>query len=181
MLDSPAGGGYYAREWEKVEYSGIKSHVILEKIMSRFRGQIPHTMDRKGRVSIPASFREVLRQRDHQKLVITHADKCLVAYPPDEWEKLEDRILQLPQLSREVKEYQRTFLSAGRDCDLDAQGRVLIPPELRSRVGLGGKVLFVGMLTYFEIWDLAVFEQEHGPKRENIEEMEHRLATQYGI
>lgn len=169
------------RKWEEVGKSGIKSQVLADKKMSRFRGQIPHILDKKGRVSIPARFREVLRERYNEQLLVSHRHRCLVAYPLEEWEKLEDRILQLPQFSKDVKEYQRTFLSAAQECGVDAQGRILIPPELRARVGLKDKVLFVGMLSHFEIWNQTAFEEEHAAKRESIDEMENNLATQYGV
>jgi len=132
-------------------------------------------------VSIPARFREILREQYNDLLLITHRQKCLVAYPPEEWEKLEDKILQLPQFSKEVKDYQRTFLSAAQECAVDAQGRILIPPELRARVGLKERVLFVGMLSHFEIWDQAAFEEEHAPKMENISELEQSLFTLFKI
>ncbi|MEW6439624.1 MAG: division/cell wall cluster transcriptional repressor MraZ [bacterium] len=149
--------------------------------MSRFRGQIPHSLDTKGRVSIPSRFREILREKYNEQLLISSREKCLVAYPLQEWEKLEDRLLQLPQFSRDVKDYQRTFLSSAQECPVDGQGRILIPPELRGRAGLKDKVLFVGMLSHFEIWDQAVFEEEHASKRDQIAAMEHALSTQYGI
>jgi len=168
-------------EWEKVEESGTKSQVFSDKTMSRFRGQIPHTLDKKGRVSIPARFREILREQYNDQLLISHRQKCLVAYPLEEWEKLEDKILQLPQFSKDVKDYQRTFLSAAQECSVDAQGRILIPPELRARVGLKDRALFVGMLSHFEIWAHAAFQDEHAPKMENISELEHNLFTQFKI
>jgi len=144
--------------------------------MSRFRGQFVHTLDKKGRISIPVRFREILRHRYDDQLVLAPSDNCLKAYPVEEWERLEENVLKFPRFSKVVKDYQRLFLSAGQDCPIDPQGRILIPPELRARASLKDKVLFVSMLEHFEIWNRDVYMQRYEQLMDKISDIEDELA-----
>lgn len=106
-----------------------------------------------------------------------------MAYPFEEWERLEDRLQQFPRFSSVVKEYKRVFVSSAQECPLDSQGRILIPPELRERVGLKDKVLFVGMIDSFEIWNRDVYMDKYASmtaKISEIEEQLHRLSEKNG-
>ena len=145
--------------------------------MSRFRGQFSHTMDKKGRVSIPVRFRDTLRTRYDEQLILSVGDGCLVAYPLPEWESLEDKLQQFPKFNGVVKDYKRVFMSTAQECPLDSQGRILVPPELRGRAKLNGKVLFVGMIDYFEIWDHEAYKEKYLPMLENISEIEDKLNS----
>jgi len=144
--------------------------------MLRFRGQYTHAMDKKGRVSIPVRFRETLRGRYDEQLILSLWHGCLVAYPFEEWEKLEDNVEQLPRFSPVVKDYKRVFISAAQECPLDSQGRILIPPELRTRASLQDKVFFVGMTDHFEIWNRDQYMQKYEPMLEKISEIEEELS-----
>jgi len=144
--------------------------------MLRFRGQYTHAMDKKGRVSIPVRFRDTLRTRYDEQLILSVSDGCLVAYPFEEWEKLEDNLQQLPRFSRVVKEYKRLFVSAAQECALDSQGRILVPPELRLRADLQDKVLFVGMTDYFEIWNRDQYVEKYVTRVGTIPEVEEELS-----
>lgn len=119
-----------------------------------FQGRYLHNIDTKGRVSIPASFREILSERYDNKLVLTnHFDKCIIAYPPDEWEMIVEKSKALPMMKKEVKIFQRYFISAAVEGELDRQGRILIPPTLREYAGLTKEVCLVGIGNKIEIWD----------------------------
>lgn len=144
--------------------------------MTRFRGQYTHAMDKKGRVSIPVRFRETLRDRYNEQLILSVWHGCLVAYPFEEWEKLEDNLQQFPRFSTVVKDYKRVFISAAQETPLDSQGRILIPPELRTRAGLQDKVFFVGMTDHFEIWNRDHYMQKYDPMVEKIPEIEEQLS-----
>jgi MraZ protein len=133
-------------------------------------------MDKKGRVSIPVRFRDTLRTRYDEQLILSVWEGCLVAYPFEEWEKLEDNLQQLPRFTRVVKDYKRMFISAAQECPLDSQGRILIPPELRMRAALQDKVLFVGMTDFFEIWNRDQYMEKYVPMLEKISEIEEELS-----
>jgi MraZ protein len=127
--------------------------------MAMFRGRFEYTIDSKGRISIPSKFREVLNGKDSKGLVVTNEfDGCLVAYPMDEWKVLEEKISNLPDIRKEVKLYQRFIISGAVECQIDKQGRILIPPPLREYAGLKREVVLVGMLTKFEIWSKEKWE-----------------------
>ncbi len=118
-----------------------------------FRGRYEHTIDQKGRLSIPAHFRELLS--DHykeEKLIVTNLDQCLWAYPVKEWNKVEDKIAALPQMKPEVKALQRFFVSAAAECPLDPNGRIVVPTTLRNYGAITKDVVLVGMTNRIEIW-----------------------------
>lgn len=117
-----------------------------------FRGRYQHTIDPKGRLSIPARFREELAERSVDTLVLTEGDHCIWAYPVDEWERLEEKLRQQPQLSAEMRSFLRRTVGSAKDCPVDRAGRTLVPPELREFAGLRKDVVISGALGKFEIW-----------------------------
>ncbi len=124
-----------------------------------FRGSFEHTVDAKGRVSVPAKFREILIERYDGRLVIAmDFDRCLTVYPLEEWEKLEEKIKGLPMMQQEVKDFMRFFFSSAIECELDKQGRILIPPGLRERAGINKNVIMVGIISKIEIWDIEAWQ-----------------------
>ena len=126
-----------------------------------FRGRYEHTMTDKGRVSIPAKFREICREKyGDETFVITNFDKCLVAYPLKEWNEIERRVSELPQFKQEVISFLRYLMGGAVDCPLDGQGRVLIPQSLRNHARIDKELIMIGMLTRIEIWSREVWEEE---------------------
>lgn len=117
-----------------------------------FRGQHEHTIDTKGRVSVPSHFRDLITEHYADSVILTRFNDSLVCYPLDEWAQLEKKIAQLPQMKPEVQVFQRFFLSGATQCQLDKQGRILIPAFLREHAGIEKDVVFVGMLKKIEIW-----------------------------
>ncbi len=136
-----------------------------------FRGKSMHSLDSKGRLSIPARFKEVLQSRYSDTLFVTNRVKCLVAYPYEEWRKLEDRFLNSPLPPPEVEQYQRYFLASAVECKLDSHGRILIPAPLRDEVEIVKEVVVLGMLDHFEIWSKDKLEQEFKVVRERFDEL----------
>jgi MraZ protein len=119
-----------------------------------FRGSFEHTVDVKGRVSVPSKFRDIIADHYDGKLVLAmDFDKCLTVYPLEEWEKLEAKIKALPMMQREVKEFARFFFSSASECDLDKQGRILIPQTHRDHAAIAKNVMLVGIIDKIEIWD----------------------------
>lgn len=117
-----------------------------------FRGSFEHSVDEKGRVAIPSPFRKLLGQNENSKLIITKLDKCLVAYPLDIWEQLEEKLSSLPQFDPKVVAFQRYFISNATECPLDKSGRILLTPSLREFSGIDKDCMIVGALKKFELW-----------------------------
>lgn len=144
--------------------------------MSRFRGRFSYSIDPKGRVNVPAKFRSILQDHYNEHLVISHFDGCLTAYPKEEWDLFEDKIMMLPsEFNKMARRYRRARLSSAHDVAVDPQGRILIPPDLRKRAGLEDKVMFVGMINYFEIWNLSDFEREAEESDQILDQIEQDL------
>ncbi len=141
-----------------------------------FRGRFEHTIDAKGRVSIPAKFRELLAEKYDDRLIITNFDRCLVAYPYEEWRVLEEKISSLSLVKKEVKAFQRFFISGAVECPIDKLGRVLIPPSLRDYAQLEKNVIFAGMLKRFEIWSKERWIEEIKRSEEDFESIAAVLA-----
>lgn len=134
-----------------------------------FTGRYSHTIDLKGRVSIPSKFREMLSTISDDKLVITNYIKCLYAYSTEEWKKLIKKCEQMKQFDRTTEDFLRFFISAAEHCSIDKQGRILIPPGLRTYARLEKDVVFVGLTNRIEIWNSAIWEEELSRLRESAE------------
>jgi MraZ protein len=117
-----------------------------------FKGTYHHRIDGKGRLPVPAAFRRSLAAERAGSLVVTLLDQCLACYPPAEWARLEAQLQALPAFSRPVKALVRVLVSRAADCEIDVQGRVLVPQPLRQAAGLGQDVVVVGVLNRFEVW-----------------------------
>jgi MraZ protein len=117
-----------------------------------FKGTYRHRIDPKGRLPVPASFRRVLEAGGDGHLVVTLLDQCLAAYPPGEWAALEAHLRGLPAFSRPVKALTRLLTSRAADCELDVQGRILLPSTLRQAAGLRQEAVVVGVLNRIEMW-----------------------------
>jgi MraZ protein len=119
-----------------------------------FRGRYEHTIDAKGRTSVPARYRDVLHAAGERRVVLTSAlDPCLVAYAPAEWSAFEERLARLPQFDRAVQKLRRIYVSGAVECDIDEVGRILVPPTLREHARLKKDVLWAGAGKYAELWD----------------------------
>jgi len=141
-----------------------------------FRGRFEHIVDSKGRVSIPAKFRELLAEKYDDRLILTNFDRCLVAYPYEEWRVLEERISSLSMVKKEVKAFQRFFISGATECPIDKLGRILVPPTLRDYAQLGRNVVFAGMMRKFEIWSKERWLEEIKRSEVDFEGMGEALA-----
>ncbi len=139
-----------------------------------FRGSSFHTIDVKGRLIIPARFRDVIRADGGERVMLSRMDGCLVAYPLDEWRRIESRILQLAQKNTSMRRFRRVFIGGAFDCACDKQERILIPPLLRDYAGLQKDVVLVGVLDHFEIWSRGKWEQENLNLEEDLQQEEVR-------
>ena len=121
-----------------------------------FKGTYHHRIDAKGRLPIPAAFRRALG--DEGLVVVTLLDQCLAVYAPSEWGRLEAQLAALPAFSKPVKALTRLLASRAADCEIDVQGRVLLPPALRAAAGLERDAVVVGVLNRFEVWSPSGWE-----------------------
>lgn len=121
-----------------------------------FMGQYEHSIDTKGRVIIPAKYREELGEN----FVVTRGlDGCLFLYPQQEWQNFVEKLQKLPS-SQNTRKMQRQFLSKAMEVVLDKQGRILVPLLLREIAALEKEVVFVGMMNRVEVWDKERLKQQ---------------------
>jgi MraZ protein len=142
-----------------------------------FLGQYQHTIDSKGRVSIPVRFREILNDRYEETLIVTtDLDLCLAAYPVEEWRLIIEKAKNLPQMRKEVKDWMRVFYSRAVECALDRQGRILVPPSLREHAKLNRQIVMLGMFNKIEVWDLKRWKEKELQLSKNTEKISDALA-----
>ncbi len=143
-----------------------------------FRGRYEYTIDSKGRVSIPSKFKEILNQQYDDRLVITNYDHCLVAYPHQEWSVIEEKVKSLPPLGKkDSRAFLRFFYSSGIDCEIDRQGRVLIPQSLRDYANLQKDVVLVGSGKKIEIWNKERWQEEFRKSQESFDQVTDTLTN----
>ena len=123
-----------------------------------FRGVTTLNLDVKGRIAIPARYRERLAATCASQLVITlDKDRCLLLYPENEWVQIERKLNDLANMQSTNRTLQRLYIGYAYDVEMDGQGRILVPPELREFAGLDKRVALVGQVNKFELWDADVW------------------------
>ncbi|MBW1980854.1 MAG: division/cell wall cluster transcriptional repressor MraZ [Deltaproteobacteria bacterium] len=145
-----------------------------------FRGRFHHTLDAKGRLRIPTRFREILQKQFNDQLIITNLDRCLIAYPLPEWEKVEEQVGGLSKMSPDIRAFQRFFISGATECSFDKQGRILIPQTLRDYAKLEREVVIAGVLKNFEIWSKPLWDEEIRNSQENFRQIAESVSS-YGV
>ncbi|WP_126453496.1 division/cell wall cluster transcriptional repressor MraZ [Sulfuriflexus mobilis] len=125
-----------------------------------FRGVNNITLDAKGRMAMPTRYRERLQERCEGQLVITvDRDHCLLLYPLPEWEEIERKLVRLPSLNKQARRLQRLLIGHATECQLDGNGRVLLPPPLREFASLNRQAVLIGQGNKFELWDEQVWTE----------------------
>ena len=142
-----------------------------------FRGRYEHTIDAKGRTSLPARYRDVLEAGGERRIVLTSAlEPCLVAYSMPEWAAFEERLGKLPQFDRAVQKVKRLYVLGAVECEVDDSGRILIPPTLRDHAQLSKDVLWAGMGKYAELWDKDAWRTHFDTNEDERRVISSRLA-----
>ena len=126
-----------------------------------FRGVSSINLDAKGRLAIPTRYRLELQDSCECQMIVTTGvddkcvgeDGCLWLYPLPEWEKIELTISKLPTLNKTARKLNRFFIGNATECEMDAQGRLLLPEKLRKFAGMEKHIVLVGQLNKFEIWN----------------------------
>lgn len=120
---------------------------------------------------MPARFREILNAKASTQIVITFLEGCLLAYPMDKWQEVLRRTETLATSQPDVRTFLRIFHSRASECQVDRQGRILIPENLRERAGLEKEVFIVGVGQKFEIWSRLRWDQDVEPAEERVVEI----------
>ena len=138
-----------------------------------FLGRHAHNLDEKGRLAIPARFRDLLADG----LVLTRGiDQCIAAYPRTAWDRLAEQVNSLSMADRDARQFRRMVFAEAADVALDRQGRIMVPPELRRYAGIERETIIVGVHTSIEIWSPARWDEVSGQVEDNGEEIAARLA-----
>jgi MraZ protein len=159
-----------------------------------FRGLHEHSIDAKGRLNVPARFREVLARQlvpepanavaagapVEQLIITTGIDPCLVAYTPAQWELFEARLASLSQFDPAVVQLKRIYVAGASECDIDKHGRLLIPPPLRQYAALEKDVVWAGMVTTIEIWAKEAWDTRMAASRQDRAAIA-RAMTELGL
>ncbi|MEK4511867.1 MULTISPECIES: division/cell wall cluster transcriptional repressor MraZ [Paenibacillus] len=138
-----------------------------------FMGEFQHSIDDKGRVIIPAKFRDLLGS----SFVVTRGlDKCLFVYPLQEWEVLEQKLKALPLMKSDARAFTRFFFSGATECEWDKQGRVNLPGSLRDYAKLEKDCVVLGVSNRVEIWSRDTWEQYFQQSEDTFNEIAEKLV-----
>lgn len=126
-----------------------------------FRGINNPALDAKGRMAMPARYREKLMESCAGRLVVTvYPDGCLLVYPLHEWEGVEEQLNALPGMNKKARSMQRLLVGYATEVELDGQGRFLLPTMLREFASLSKKCVLIGQGKKFEIWDEQIWSDK---------------------
>ncbi len=139
-----------------------------------FMGEYNHTMDAKGRCIVPAKFRDSLGD----EFVVTKGlDGCLFVYPNEEWLRFEEKLKTLPLTNKNARQFARFFLAGAATCEVDKQGRILLPAVLREFAQLEKEVVLVGVANRVEIWSKAKWEESMNSYDEDMDEVAENMEN----
>lgn len=135
-----------------------------------FRGQFLHSIDPKGRTSLPSRFREVLDAEGDLRLILTPApfDPCLHLYPLKAWEDFERKVAELPSLDPDIARFRRLYISPALDVEVDKAGRIRIGSDFREKANLSGEVFWAGMGRIVELWSKDLWDQNTAMNNEQF-------------
>ncbi|MBP3853680.1 MAG: division/cell wall cluster transcriptional repressor MraZ [Erysipelotrichaceae bacterium] len=142
-----------------------------------FMGEYGHNIDRKGRLIMPAKFREELGEH----VVVTRGlDGCLYVYTTEQWMEVYEKLSTLPSTNKNARWYQRMVLSKAAECEMDGQGRILIPSSLTSLAELKKECLIIGMANHLEVWSKERWENVEQEQMDQFEEVAEQLSDIMG-
>lgn len=121
-----------------------------------FIGEYQHAIDDKGRLAVPIKFRDELAKG---AVVTRGLDNCLFLYPQKDWEVLAQKLANLPISKANTRAFARLMLAGAMDCEIDKQGRIILPDYLRKYATIRRKVVVAGLYNRLEIWDAAAWEK----------------------
>lgn len=144
-----------------------------------FYGEYEHTIDRKGRLIIPAKFRQALKEHEVKSLFLTRGlDGCLFVFPEAEWRTVESRFKQIPFTKTEGRKFNRLFFSGATEAPLDGLGRLLVPKTLKDFAQIKQDVMIVGVSTRIELWAKDQWQAFYESSRQSFEEIAERVMVE---
>lgn len=154
----------------------------MEDNVPSFSGKYYYTVDPKGRIIIPAPFREIITSNYSSKLYITNApfDKCLFIYPMEEWNKLQEQIRTKPKSDEAIRFFLRRVIASATETEMDRQGRILVPIALREDASINSNVVMAGQIERIELWDRSEWDVLFDPAKVDRKAIEDKL-TSYGL
>jgi len=142
-----------------------------------FIGEYEHTVDVKGRIIMPSKLRENIGE----KFIITKGlDKCLFAYSKSEWANFEEKLKTLPLTNKNARDFVRFFLSGAVECEIDKQGRFLVPANLRTYANIDKEIVIIGVGTRLEIWNKESWNNYSSEENISADEIAENM-TMLGI
>jgi MraZ protein len=147
-----------------------------------FSGKYYYTVDSKGRIIIPAPFREIISSHYNPKLYVANDafDKCLHLYPQEEWNAIEEKVRKLPSMDDAVKYFKRKVIASAQEVELDKQGRILVPAAHREDAGLHSEIVIVGQIDRIDLWDRREWDLVTDPANIDRKAVEEKLSA-FGI
>ena len=136
-----------------------------------FMGEYNHTIDTKGRLIIPSKFRE---QLGDEFVVTKGLDGCLFVYSKSEWENIEEKFRNVPLTTKDARKFARFFFAGAASCEVDKQGRILLPVVLREYAGIEKDVVSVGVFNRVEIWDKDKWQESNS--YDDMDEIAEHMA-----
>ena len=153
-------------KWNEVEEGGV------------FYGEYSHRLDKKNRLIIPASFRDVITEKGIEGFYLNRGlDECLFMFPEGEWKTQEAKFREMSFTKREVRKFSRMFFAGAVEVSPDKQWRILIPDYLKEYAKLKKNIIIIGVSSRIEIWDKDKWEEFYRSSKENYEEIAERLIT----
>ena len=144
-----------------------------------FYGEYEHTIDRKGRVIVPARFRQALKEHDVKSLFLTRGlDGCLFLFPDAEWRLVESRFKQIPLTKAEGRKFNRMFFSGATDVTVDGLGRMLVPKNLKEFAQIQTDVMVVGVSSRMEIWAKEKWRAFYESSQQGFEDVAERVLLE---
>ena len=144
-----------------------------------FYGEYEHTIDRKGRLIVPAKFRQALKEHEAKALFLTRGlDGCLFLFPESEWRTVESRFKQIPFTKAEGRKFNRIFFSGATALEVDGLGRLLVPRTLKEFAQIKQDVVIVGVSTRMELWAKEKWQAFYESSRQSFEEIAERVMVE---
>jgi MraZ protein len=146
-------------------------------VLESFYGRHDHTIDNKGRLSVPATYRAEILRRSEMPSILTSYDNHLALYPREYWrEKIEGGLAKISEWDKKGQAFRRLIVGGATECPVDSQGRILIPSNLREHAKLESKVTLVGVLDFIEIWDSQLCGLDNDDTRARLAEIQRSLV-----
>ena len=144
-----------------------------------FYGEFEHSLDRKGRLIVPAKFRQALKDHHVSSLFLTRGlDGCLFLFPESEWRLIESRFKQIPFTKAEGRKFNRLFFSGASEMQVDGLGRILVPKTLKDFAAIKDDVVIVGVSSRIEVWSKDRWQAFYETSRQSFEEVAERVMLE---